>query len=111
MNDLRIARLSQKDIEAIRECEKTLDRAVCLVAVEKGKALYVLEAKLGPNQWQRIDRVYPEIEGITAYFSDPEAAKTAKSSLKTFLLSGKTRSLIKRPIRIRLSVPMTDEED
>lgn len=111
MLDLKIARLTPRDIEAIRAFEKTLDARVCLVAVEHEAALYVLEAKLGPNDWQRVDTVYPEIEGIRAYFTDPEAARLAKSALKSFLLSKKAAALIKRPIRIRLSVPVADEED
>lgn len=111
MLDLKIARLSQKDVQAIRTFEKTLDADVCLVAVERGEALYVLEAKMGPNKWQRVDSVYPEIEGIRAYYNDPDEARTSKSALKTFLLSGKAGLLKKRPIRIRLSVPVAEEED
>ncbi|MFZ7124758.1 MAG: hypothetical protein ACOWWM_01210 [Desulfobacterales bacterium] len=111
MKDLKFARLSQTDIERIRAFEKTLEADVCLVAVEHHSALYVLEAKMSPSEWRRVDRVYPSIEGIQAYFSDPDNARAAKAGLKSFLLSRKAEDLVKRPIRIRLSVPVADEEE
>jgi hypothetical protein len=111
MPQLKIARLSPEDLEAIRAFEKTLEGNVCLVAVEPEEALYVLEAKMGPNDWRRVDRVYTEIGAAGAYFTDLDAARAAKSSLKGFLLSRKAFGIVKRPLRIRLSVPMVDEED
>ena len=100
MEDIRIARLSEEDIQTIREIEKKLGNEYCLVAVEKKNVLYVLEAKLGPTHWERVDHVYPEIDQLRAYYNDYDAVKDSKSALKRYLLSSKT-SQPKRPIRIR----------
>ena len=96
-------------MEAIRAFEKTLSGNVCLLAVEKSEALYVLEAKLAPNRWLRVDRTYPEIEDLKAFFDRHEDAHDAKTALKAFLNSAKARNITKRPIRIRLSVPIIDD--
>jgi hypothetical protein len=93
----------------IRDLEQTLGDRVCLLAVEKEDALYVLEAKMAPNRWKRIDRVYPEIENLKAFFQQHEDAHDAKAALKSFLNSGRAKHLQKRPIRIRLSVPVIDD--
>ena len=68
-----------------------------------------LEAKVAPNRWQRIDRVYPEIEKLQAFFQRLEDAHDAKAALKSLLNSTKGKTLHKRPIRIRLSVPVIDD--
>lgn len=100
-NTLRIANLKPEEIEAIRRLEESLGNRFCLLAVEKVEQLYVLEAKIAPNVWERVDKVYPQIEGLKAYYCSEEDAKLAKSSLKA-LLTGKLKgSLEKRPIRIR----------
>lgn len=109
MLNVRVAQLSPAELQAIRDLEKSLGNKVCLVAVEKEGALYVLEAKLGPNQWERINRVYPEIPDLRAYFRRHEDAHDAKAALKSFLNSNKAKHLRKRPIRIRLSVPLADD--
>ena len=102
LDDLKIATLSDEDLATIRALEKKLGPDIRLVAVEKKDVLYALEAKLAPNDWQRIDAVYPEIRDIKAYYDDFDAAREAKGWLKGFLinntLSPKPR---KRPIRIR----------
>jgi hypothetical protein len=109
MLNVKVAQLSPEELKAIRDLEKTLNDAVCLLAVEKKGALYVLEAKMAPNRWKRIDRVYPEIEDLQAFFQRHEDAHDAKAALKSFLNSPKAKSLQKRPIRIRLSVPVIDD--
>ncbi|SFM79845.1 hypothetical protein [Thermodesulforhabdus norvegica] len=98
---IRIARLNDEEVRVIRELEKNLGDRFCLLAVEKLKALYVLEAKLGPNRWERVDRVYPEIEGLKAFYCSEEDARLAKSALKSLLTGKMKHSLTKRPIRIR----------
>jgi hypothetical protein len=71
--------------------------------------MYVLEAKLAPNEWLSVDKAYPEIEGLRSYFSDADACKVAKAALKGFLIHNKLKfQLKKRPIRIR--VVRTGEE-
>ncbi len=109
MLNVKVASLPPEDLEAIRTFEKTLSSNICLLAVEKSEALYVLEAKLAPNRWQRVDRAYPEISDLKAYYGHHQDAHDAKASLKAFLNSAGARSLTKRPIRIRLSVPIIDD--
>ena len=109
MLDVKAAQLSPAELNAIRDLEKTLGDKVCLLAVQKEGALYVLEAKLAPNRWKRVDRVYPEIENLKPFFQRHEDAHDAKAALKSFLNSAKGRTLNKRPIRIRLSVPVIDD--
>lgn len=102
MDDLKIAALSPEDLETIRALERKLGPTIRLVAVETQHVIFALEAKLAPNQWQRVDRVYPEIKGIKAYFSEHDAAKAAKGWLKGFLLNNTLDPKpLKRPIRIR----------
>ncbi len=108
-DDIKIARLSPEDIAVIRALERKLGDNICLVAVEKKEVIYALEAKLAPNQWRRVDQVYPEIEGLKAYFSDYDKAKDAKNSLKSYLLSPKAKRLFKKyPLRIRQIVHTQD---
>lgn len=109
MLNVKVAQLSATDLQAIRDLEKSLGEKVCLLAVEKEGALYVLEAKTAPNRWDRIDHVYPEIEKLCAFFRRHEDAHDAKAALKSFLNSAKAKSLQKKPIRIRLSVPVIDD--
>ncbi len=109
MLNVKVAQLLPEDLEAIRNFEKTLKGDVCLLAVEKSEALYVLEAKLAPNRWQRVDRSYPEIDDLRAFFDSHQDAHDAKAALKAFLNSTGARHLTKRPIRIRLSVPIIDD--
>lgn len=109
MLDVKVAKLSPKDLEAIRAFEQTLEGRVCLLAVEREGALYALEAKLGPNTWERVDAVYPEIEGLRTYYKSQEEAREAKSFLKNYLLHARGHHLTKRPIRIRLSVSLMED--
>jgi hypothetical protein len=108
MLNVKVAQLPPEDLEAIRAFEKTLSVNVCLLAVERNEALYALEAKLAPNRWQRVDRTYPEIAGLKAFYDNHEDAHEAKAALKAYLNSKAARELAKRPIRIRLSVPLID---
>ena len=102
LDDLRIAVLSPEDLETIRDLERKLGANIRLVAVEAKDVLYALEAKMAPNQWQRIDTVYPEIKGIHAFYADHDRAKEAKGWLKGFLINNTLNPRpIKRPIRIR----------
>ncbi len=109
MLNVKVAQLPPEDLEAIRAFEKTLGGNVCLLAVEKSEALYVLEAKLAPNRWQRVDRVYPEIDDLRAFYDRHQDAHSAKAALKGYLNSSGARQLTKRPIRIRLSIPIIDD--
>ena len=98
--DLKYAILSNKDIESIKDLEKMLGD-ICLIAVEKIEALYVLEAKTAPNVWEPVDGVYPEISRLKAYYSSEDSAKLAKSALKNLLNSHRNFRAGKRPIRVR----------
>ena len=109
MLNIKAAQLTQENIKAIRDLEKSLGDKVCLLAVEREGALYVLEAKIAPNRWKRIDHAYPEIDHLRAFFQNHEDAHDAKAALKSFLNSTKGKSYQKRPIRIRLSVPVIDD--
>ena len=102
LEDLKFAILSPEELDTIRRLEKKLGPAVRLVAVETKDVLYVLEAKMGPNQWQRVDAVYPVIKDINAYYGEEDAAREAKGWLKGFLLNNTLSPRPKkRPIRIR----------
>ncbi len=102
LDDLKIAALSPEDLETIRALEKKLGPTIRLVAVETKDVLYALEAKMAPNQWQRVDTAYPQIKDIKAYYAELDAAKAAKGWLKGFLINNPLHPKpLKRPIRIR----------
>lgn len=102
LDDLKIAKLSPEDLDTVRALEKKLGPNIRLVAVETKAVLYALEAKMSPNEWQRVDTVYPEIKDIKAYYAQEEAAKEAKGWLKGFLINNNINPRPKkRPIRIR----------
>jgi hypothetical protein len=102
-NELVYADLTPEQMAVITAAEEQLPADVRLVAVKRTSEMYVLEAKLAPNEWLRVDQVYPEIEGLKSYFSNGEACKTAKAALKGFLISNRLKpQLKKRPIRIRV---------
>jgi hypothetical protein len=102
LEDLKIAALSPEDLETIRALEEKLGSNIRLVAVETKDVLYALEAKMAPNQWQRVDTVYPEIRDIKAYYAEHDLAREAKGWLKGFLINNNLNPKpIKRPIRIR----------
>ncbi len=98
---IKIAKLEPHEIEEIKSLESKLGNKFCLLAVEKGESLYVLEAKIGPNSWERVDLVYPEIEGLKPYYCSEDDAKLAKAGLKSLLLGRLKGKLEKRPLRIR----------
>lgn len=101
MPDVKVAEISDEKIKDIQALEKELGDNICLIAMEKTDSLYVLEAKLAPNVWERVDKVYPEIENLHSYFIAKEDAHLTKSSLKKLLLSQTKQKLKKRPIRMR----------
>lgn len=108
-DDIKIAKLNPEDLAVIKALERKLGDNICLVAVERREVIYALEAKLAPNQWQRVDETYPEIEGLRAYFSDYDKAKEAKNALKSYLGSPQAKRLLKkRPLRIRQIVHTQD---
>lgn len=61
---------------------------------------FLLEAKLGPNEWFPVWEVYPH-SGLHRSFACPEEAHRAKSKLKSLLLGAWKGKYHKRPIRIR----------
>lgn len=102
LEDLKIAALSPDDLETIQQLEEKLGPDIRLVAVEAKDVLYVLEAKTAPKVWERVDRVYPEIKDIKAYYTDLAHASESKGMLKYFLINNKlSPKPKKRPIRIR----------
>ena len=101
-DDMKMAELSQEDIETIQRLERKLGPDVRLVAVEAKDVLFVLEAKMAPNVWERVDSVYPQIDGIKAFYTDRDLAREAKGWLKGFLISNNlSPKPRKRPIRVR----------
>lgn len=109
-DELVYADLTPEQMAVVAAAEKKLPSDVRLVAVKRTSEMYVLEAKLAPNEWLRVDHVYPEIEDLKSFFSDGEICKAAKAALKGFLISNKIKPpLKKRPIRIRV-VRSTDGE-
>ena len=52
--------------------------------------------------------VITEIADLKAFFDSHPSAHDAKAALKAYLNSTGARHLTKRPIRIRLSVPIID---
>lgn len=101
MADPKVADLTEDKIKNIQDLEKQLGDNICLIAIEKFGELYVLEAKIAPNLWERADRVYPEIKDLRAYYTAHEDAHITKSSLKKLLNSPVKKALLKRPLRIR----------
>jgi hypothetical protein len=72
--------------------------------VRKAGGCYALEAKLAPNHWQRVDEIYPEIDGLKAHYGSRVQAEAAKAELKRFLIRARATNgsnVEKRPIRIR----------
>ena len=65
-----------------------------------GERCFLLEAKLGPNEWCPIGEVYPH-SGVHGPFAIREDADQAKSKLKSLLLGAWKGKYRKRPIRIR----------
>ncbi|MGD8387093.1 MAG: hypothetical protein PVG49_08120 [Desulfobacteraceae bacterium] len=96
---LQPARLDEEEIACIRRLEADLGDRVCLLAVEK-QPLFVLEAKVGPNAWQNIQEVYPDLH-LGGTYLEREEAHLVKASLKTLLLGAWKGRLKKRPVRIR----------
>lgn len=102
LEDLKIAALSPEDLETIQALERKFGSNIRLVAVETKDVHYALEAKMGPNQWQRVDMAYPEIKDLKAYYAEQDSAREAKGWLKGFLINNNlTPKPVKRPIRIR----------
>ncbi len=96
---LSFPEISPEKLEKIKKLEKELGN-ICLVAVERPMAIYVLEAKIDKNQWVPVDQFYPEIEGLKSYYQNYEDAKLAKAGLKSLLIA-RAKEMDKRPIRIR----------
>jgi len=100
VKEIRLADLSEEELEAIKALEKELGR-VCLVAVKKAEALYAVEAKLGPNSWVPVSLAFPELAGLASYYADQDDAQAAKSSLKSLLAGRPELRRLKKPIRVR----------
>jgi hypothetical protein len=101
MPDSKVAELSKEKLQDIQALESRLGDNICLVAMEKTGRMYVLEAKLAPNVWERVDKVYPELENLRSYYISEEDALLTKSSLKKLLNGPVKQKLQKRPIRVR----------
>ena len=66
-------------------------------------SIFVLEAKVAPNEWKSVDQVYGP-GGTPALHVDRESAHEAKTALKSMLISGAVKAR-KYPIRIRQTLP------
>ena len=109
LEKINIVALSEEDLKEIRDLEKKISDDICLVAVRKIDVLYVIEAKLSPNVWNRVDAVYPEIKELKPYYNNYDDAKASKSALKTFLIHNKVKlNITKRPVRIRQIINTKD---
>ena len=73
----------------------------CLFAVENPESLYVLEAKLAPNVWRKVTKVYPDIRELKDFYLEREEAHNAKSRLKRILGTKPEFRSRKKPIRNR----------
>jgi len=110
LDDIRIAALDEEDIQIIRELEQKLGDDICLVAVHKRDVIYALEAKMSPSEWRRVDEVYPEVEGLKAFFNHYDEIKESKAALKRLLIANKGKMKEKkRPVRIRQIVHSPSE--
>jgi len=98
-NSFQPAKLDQDTIARIRGLEAHLDADVCLLAVKRPR-LFVIEAKISPNEWKSIHTIYPQLD-MSAYYTEKDDAVMAKSAIKS-LLNGKWKQRIKKhPLRIR----------
>jgi hypothetical protein len=61
----------------------------------------VLEAKLAPNVWREVTKVYPEIKELKEFYIEREEAHNAKSRLKRILGTKPEFRSRKKPIRNR----------
>ena len=96
---VRPAKLSEEQLETLRQIESTLGGDICLLAV-KPQTMFVLEAKIAPKIWQSIRQTYPDGH-LPAWYGTRDEAEAAKATLKT-LLHGKWKDTVKKyPIRIR----------
>ncbi len=66
--------------------------------------IFILEAKVAPNQWDEITSIYPRLE-MESRYDDKEEALIAKAKLKWILAGSWKKTYKKRPIRIRETVP------
>lgn len=62
--------------------------------------LYILEAKVGPNNWKEIVDIYPDM-GIESRYSSEKQALLTKSKLKSSLSTNWKGKYKKHPIRVR----------
>lgn len=83
----------------IHTLEDTRSGDVCLVKI-KEPHYFVVEAKVGPNDWRPIEEIYPHIEVVSSHIKW-DHAKFAKNKLKGLLLGPYKNETKKRPIRIR----------
>ncbi len=70
-------------------------------AMEENNHLWILEAKVEPNDWQSVDQAFSGLRPLVASFDSEAKAKSAKTKLKSYLSSTAERKLLKLPIRIR----------
>ncbi len=102
LEKITLVDLSEENLKKIRDLEKKIGNDICLVAVHKRDILYIIEAKLSPNVWEKVNIVYPQIKDLKSYYNDYDAAKTSKAGLKNFLIHNKVKlNITKRPVRIR----------
>ena len=81
-----------------------------MTATDPGQSCFVLEAKIGPNDWAGVDQVYP-LFPQGGRFDHEEAALMAKSRLKT-LLAGKWKAQYRKyPIRVREMIRTPGEDE
>lgn len=99
VSHLKPATLTPEQREKLMALEDKL--GFCLFAVENVESLYVLEAKLAPNVWHKVTKVYPDIKDLKDFYLEREDAHNAKSRLKRILGTKPEYRSRKKPIRNR----------
>jgi hypothetical protein len=97
---IALNKLTPEQLEQVHTLELSMPQ-VRLLPVDASQAIYIIEAKLGPNQWEPVSQVYTEIEDLRSYYLDERDALSAKASLKALLRSNRKMQAMKLPIRVR----------
>lgn len=81
--------------------ERRLLQLYAMDAEVESDQCYVLEAKVGPRDWRRADKIYPEIIYLKPFYRDREHAHEAKTYIKWYLKGNRPDQPKKLPLRIR----------
>jgi hypothetical protein len=94
-----LADLTSGQIAQIKRLEADITN-IRLLPVKSSDELFVIEAKVAPNNWKPVHQVYTEVKYLASYYAEESAAVMAKSALKSNLRHRKFKQT-KLPIRVR----------